>query len=286
MRRSRWIKDQRGSVTVLIFGVMVGVVAFSIVLFDIYAVYVGRRIAQSAADAAALGALEVLRKASQDEAEAEANRRLQARVQEIQAEVATRVAAWERDRRAELTRKLKEEREEACPPPAPAPPPSDAPPPEPCPDYSGIGEEVDRVIADERPGVRAEYFRQVVKLFIRHVDLQNAIIQATTPELGWLIAEFLSARDLACVVKTAGTNTRPSWEATIDHFATVNGGQVAESEFPYDGRVAIAVTVPVRIRLLVFDSFLPEDLRFVRAEAAVQIDRFGPFPVDVRAAGC
>lgn len=280
----RWVPDQRGSVLVLNAGIIVGAVAFSLILFDIYAVYIGRRVAQSAADAAALGALEVLRQESHKEVIVEADRQFQAHMEEIQAEVTSRVDAWEQDRRSELIRRLLEDWEMACPPSPSEPVPPNSPPPDPCPDYSSISEEENRIVAEERPEVRRQYFRSVVRKTIRHADLENAIIQGTTPEAGWLISEFLTARDMACVVNTAGARSREEWENTANHFASVNGGQSIATEFPYDGRVAIAVTVPVRLHLLVFDSLLPDRLRYVDAIAVVQINSFGPYPVDVRAA--
>ena len=281
--RSEWLKDERGSVLMMTFGIMLGIVALSLVLFDIYAVYMGRRVAQNAADAAALGAFEGLRKSVDAAVVTEANLRLQSRLQLISAETSSQVSAWEHQRRADLTRQLEREREATCPPPSEGPPPPDAPAPEPCPDYSGIAEEVERVIGEERPHVADQIYQSVVRSRIRHADLRSAILQGRTPEVIWLVEEFLTAQDLSCVVRTAGAEHRTTWETTGGYFAAVNGGESPDFEFPYDGRTAIGVKVPVRLRLLVFDRLLPEHLRHVHAEAAVQINGVGPFPLDVRA---
>lgn len=282
MRPERF-KDERGSVLMMTFGIMLGIVAFSLVLFDIYAVYMGRRVAQNAADAAALGALEGLRKAADEAIVTEADRRFQSRLQLISAETSAQVSTWEHQRRTDLTRQLEREREAACPPSPESPPPPDTSAPEPCPDHAGIAEEVDRMVGEDRPNVADRIYQSVIRTRIRHADLRSAILQGRTPEAIWLVEEFLTAQDLSCVVRTVAVEHKTTWETTGGYFAAVNGGEYPAFEFPYDGRTAIGVKVPVRLRLLVFDRLVPEHLRHVHAEAAVQINRFGPLPLDVRA---
>lgn len=232
------------------------------VLLDIYAVYVTERAGRTAADAAAMGAL----KAAEEAFDTLARKRLQARLDVLEAEVtravSRRLDEWEGRRRAELQAQWR-----TVVPPLP-------------------DEQIDRLVAGgiarERRAEAQAIRGGVIRSRVRSGEVAAALTANRPVPFVAALDEFFTAVERGCLIRQVGTRHRPRLHAAAQWWARRNGGQeVVTLEFPHQQRIKVHVVVTVPVPLGVTARFAPTARPPLPAEATSRPADLGGLEFDL-----
>lgn len=236
------LHNQRGSAlftTLAVAGVGLLVI---LVLLDLFAIFVAKRIGQTAADAAALATLQTVEKAFEPVAKAALNQKVQTLNQQVATEVSQQMTVWEAWRRAYL--------ETAYDPPL-------------------TEEEINWMIALERPGVRRSYRHSAIRSRVAHDGVAQALIDYQPVPFVPGLGEFFTDRERGCLVHQAVKVAGSDLGQTAAWFAEQNGATgVAGVTFPYDGEFKALVVVEVPIPLGFSSRFAPGPLTLLTVQAS------------------
>lgn len=247
----RLIRERRGSTAIVVIGIMIGFFVVTLYMMDMFSVYISKRSAQTAADAATLAVSRLFRHRARDAVHAVLVTKLDQFWAEVEAEVERRLADWEADRREELRTELI-----AAYPELPA---------------EEMEALVDEAIADERPEVEAEVDAEVVRSMIRTPGLADDILAQRTIHWPLLIEEFMTPDEVGCAILLAAEEHQEELAQEADAYAAAHGAGVVRVETPYDGGSNAYVLVRQRVGLFAMDRLMPEERRYFNVEAASSV---------------
>lgn len=253
------LADERGSAllsTLAVTGVAVLGIAL---LLDVFGICVAKRTGRTAADAAALGALQAAEQSFNQVLEPAVQIKVNELLQAVGDEVSRRMGEWEEDRRTALRESLENQ----------VPPlPGDV-----------IERRIVETIADERPGKYQSTHRSVVRSMVRDPSVGNALTDGRpVPPLAGL-GEFFTAKERGCLVRAAGEQGMDEMQTAARWFAQQNGGQESVTvTFPYQNQIKVRVVVPVPVPLGLTARFAPAGETLLPVEASSKAADLGiPF---------
>jgi uncharacterized membrane protein len=233
------------------------------VLMDFVGIYVAKRVGRTAADAAALGAMAAVEQAFDDVAQPALQARVAALMQRVASEVSSRMQAWEEDRRAALRSSL----EQVIPPLS----------------EPDIEAQINKAIAEERPGVYKSTRRSVIRSKVADPAVADALIDGQPVPMVPGLGEFFTATERGCLIRAAGQQGADSIRAAATWFAQQNGGQdLVTVSFPYENAIRARVIVSARVPLGLTARFAPAAKALLPVEAVsgaelgIPVDMSGP----------
>lgn len=216
------------------------------VLMDFFAIYVAKRAGQTAADAAALGALQAAEQAFNQVARSALEQRLAALHRTASDEISRRLSDWEAWRRAVLRREL-----EAIEPPWP---------------LEEIEREISLVISQEWSGVYHAIREDVYRSLVRDLSVAQALLDGRPVPMVAGLGEFFSAVERGCMIRQAGSEQASVIRATADWFAVQNGAAGAmDVTFPYDGQIKVRAVALFPVPFGLVARFVPRQYLPVEA---------------------
>jgi hypothetical protein len=238
---------QAGSALVAAVGVVAAALLTCLVLLSLAGIFYTRQAADTAAAAAATAALRALRPPLAAALEAETAARLRSYLNEVAAAAAAATAQWEAGVWSGLARAYA---------------PGGIPP--------GVAAQVAQTIARQRPLVQEEFRRQ--ELGRRRPRLAPDLLAGRTPPLTLRVQEFLSPRELGCLVVAVAARHQPAMAAAAQGVAAASGATlVGEPQFHTGAAAYVTTRAAQPVRLLVFAAGLPDDARSITAPGSAHL---------------
>lgn len=232
------LHDQRGAALLTTLSVTAAALMGIALLMDVFSIYVAKRAGQTAADAAALGAIQVVEQVFNAAAREALQNELDRFARSVSDEVSNRVADWASARRRELREALE----------------SIEPPLEP----DEINRIISEIIADERPGVRSIARRSVIRSRIGDVAVEQALINGDPVPFVPALREFFSPAELGCLIRGAGALSTGEIRESAAWFAQHNGAtQIISVTFPHQEQIKARVVVDYPVPLVMTARFAP-----------------------------
>lgn len=262
------VSSQEGSMSLIALGAAIGLVGLLLVLLSFYQVWLTHMRSEQIADAAAQGALEGLYPGLQRVVEEKIDEHLRLFWREVDRAVAERLKRWESAYRARRERELGED--------------------------GDLSDEDRRLIDSEVAELAPERERQFREDAVRR--RQAAIADALLKRyhggvrslmelvpLPALMTQFLGSEELGCAVVEAARRFRGNMTAGAARFAGVNGAEVAERPemIIEKGTPQIRVTVAYRLRLLLWELYLPANQRRLSGTAIKSVKAIAGMSVTV-----
>lgn len=263
MRRvARW-RDQRGSALLSTLGVTAAALLGVMLLMDIFSIYVTRRAGRTAADAAALGALQAAQQAFNRLAREALQGRLNELERAVNRDAAEEVSEWELSRREGLEAELAGRE-----PPLPE---------------EEMTAEIARVIARERPEMRRAAREAAIRSRVADRQVEQALVDRQPVPFTAALAEFFSPAELGCLVRRVGAEEEPALRRAALWFAQQNGGRTIRSfAFPYQGQVKVRVEVTAPVALGISARYAPVRRPLLEVEATSRAVDLGGLQVDLQ----
>lgn len=252
----RRFSSQRGNALITtVMLVALGLLALAL-LMDFFGIFVAKRPGQTAADSAALGALQAVELAFNRVLTPALQAKVNVLLQAVGEEVSRRMDEWEDDRRSNLRASL-----EGILPPL---------------TEDEIQRKISETIAEERPGVFRSTRRSVIRSMVRDSAVANALIdgQPVPPLPG--LGEFFSARERGCLVRSAAQQGADEIQAAANWFAQQNGiSAPVEVTFPYQNQIKVRVVVSAPVPLGLTARFAPTSETLLPVEATSRAGDLG-----------
>jgi hypothetical protein len=253
------LSDQRGNALVTtVMLVAMGFLALAL-LMDFLGIYVAKRPGQTAADAAALGALQAAEQSFNQVLSPALQAKVDTLLRAVAQEVGRRMEEWEDNRRSSLRAGL----EGSVPPLT----------------EDEIQRKISETISNERPGVLQSTRHSVIRSMVRDSAVENALIdgQPVPPLPG--LGEFFTARERGCLVRSAGEQGANEIRSAANWFAEQNGVRApVEVMFPYQNQIKVRVVVSAPVPLGLTARFAPTSETLLPVEATSRAADLGiPF---------
>jgi len=243
-------QDCRGNVTVAVVGATAACMIIALIFISMTGIYAANQTADTAASAAAMGALRSLRGPMLVEAESETNHRLQLFWQEVGAAVSDRVDDWEDSYRSSRQAVL----EAQVPPLTP----------------EEIEAIIDEEVADRRPGKAKAY--RTAEVTQRKPVIASELLSGVALPLDVRVREFLRPDDRGCLIYQVARANEGTMESAAQGFAGGNSSELESVEFRTGSRLEVESKVRIRIRLALYDALLPAERRHLTMTGSAYLD--------------
>lgn len=251
------LQECRGNVTIAVVGATAACMIIALIFISITGIYTSNQTADTAAAAAAMGALRSLRGPILTAAEEETAERIQLFWQEVNQEVSERVDEWEGDYR--------DSRRSALEGQQPPLPPED------------IDEIIDDEVADKRPGKVKSYRKSEVQK--RKPAIADELLAGTPLPLDVQVREFLAAPDRGCLIYQVARSHEGTIESAASNFAGDNHSTLASVQFKTGSRLEVETQVRIQLKMALYDALLPAERRYLTMTGNAYLDNLVGQPV-------
>lgn len=250
--------DSQGNATIAVVGATAACMIIALIFISITGIYVSNQSADTAAAAAALGALRSLRDPMLNTAENETAKKIQEFWAAVNQAVSIRLAQWEvsyaSSRRSSLKKVV---------PPIPE-------------------QEIEEIIAEEIDDLlpyKAEDFRRS-EVMSRKPAIAWELLAGIPLPLEVKVREFLTAKERGCLIYQVARSNQGAMESAAGNYAASNGTFLESVKFTTTSRLEVEAKAKERINLALFDELLPPERRYLIMAGNAYLDNLVGQPVE------